>query len=156
MLKNKYTFLLALTSLFSIATFAQTTIATTKPESATNYLLWLMITVAILLVLVVWILAKVLMMVSAKAVELSKLGSKVMMIFVVVMGSLFSKNLMAQTATPNITDTATKASVTSFYGGLSYNTFWTMTSVILLELLVDLCWQRPLLVCGLVILPQLS
>ncbi len=138
MLKNKYTFLLALTSLFSIATFAQTTIATTKPESATNYLLWLMITVAILLVLVVWILAKVLMMVSAKAVELSKLGSKVMMIFVVVMGSLFSKNLMAQTATPNITDTATKASVTSFYGGLSYNTFWTMTSVILLELLVVL------------------
>jgi cytochrome c oxidase cbb3-type subunit 3 len=138
MLKNKYTFLLALTSLFSIATFAQTTIATTKPESATNYLLWLMITVAILLVLVVWILAKVLMMVSAKAVELSKSASKVMMIFVVVMGSLFSKNLMAQTATPNITDTATKASVTSFYGGLSYNTFWTMTSVILLELLVVL------------------
>jgi cytochrome c oxidase cbb3-type subunit 3 len=86
----------------------------------------------------VWILAKVLMMVSAKAVELSKSASKVMMIFVVVLGSLFSKNLMAQTATPNITDTATKASVTSFYGGLSYNTFWTMTSVILLELLVVL------------------
>jgi cytochrome c oxidase cbb3-type subunit 3 len=138
MLKNKNTFLLLLTSLFSVATFAQTTSVTTMPEPATNYLLWLMITVAILLVVVVWILAKVLMMVSAKAVELSKSASKVMMIFVVVMGSLFSKNLMAQTATVNITDTTTKASVTSFYGGLSYNTFWTMTTVILLELLVVL------------------
>ena len=138
MLKNKNTFLLLLTSLISVTTFAQTTSLLTKPETATNYLLWLMITVAILLVLVVWILAKVLMMVSTKAVELSKSGSKVMMIFVVVMGSLFSKNLMAQTATPNITDTATKASVTSFYGGLSFNTFWTMTSVILLELLLSL------------------
>jgi cytochrome c oxidase cbb3-type subunit 3 len=31
---------------------------------------------------------------------------------------------------------STKVVTTDFYGGLSYNTFWTMTSVILLELLV--------------------
>jgi cytochrome c oxidase cbb3-type subunit 3 len=56
------------------------------------------------------------------------------MIFVIAMGSLFSKNLSAQ-ATSAITDT-TKVVATDFYGGLSYNTFWTMTTVLLLELLV--------------------
>jgi cytochrome c oxidase cbb3-type subunit 3 len=95
----------------------------------------LMITVAILLVVVIWVLAQVLMMVSKKAVQVSKQSAtKAMMIFVVVMGSMFSNKLSAQ-ATSVIAD-STKVVTTDFYGGLSYNTFWTMTSVILLELLV--------------------
>ena len=134
MLKNKNNFLLLLASLVSVASIAQTNTIALKPTT-TNYMEVLMITVALLLVVVIWVLANVLMMVSKKAVQISKAaGSKVGMIFVIAMGSLFSKNLSAQ-ATSAITDT-TKAVATDFYGGLSYNTFWTMASVIFLELLV--------------------
>ena len=134
MLKNKNNFLLLLASLVSVASIAQTNTIAAKPAT-TNYMEVLMITVALLLVVVIWVLANVLMMVSKKAVQISKAaGSKVVMIFVIAMGSLFSKNLSAQ-ANSAITDT-TKAVATDFYGGLSYNTFWTMTTVLLLELLV--------------------
>ena len=134
MLKNKNIFLLLLASLVSLASIAQTNTIAAKPTT-TNYMEGLMMAIAVLLVLVVWVLAQVLMMVSKKAVQISKQDvSKVMMIFVVVMGSMFSNNLSAQT-TSAIADSA-KAVTTDFYGGLSYNTFWTMTSVILLELLV--------------------
>ncbi|MCX6289120.1 MAG: c-type cytochrome [Bacteroidetes bacterium] len=134
MLKNKNKFLLLLASLVSIASIAQTNTIASKPTT-TNYMEGLMITVAILLVVVIWVLAQVLMMVSKKAVQVSKQSAtKAMMIFVVVMGSMFSNKLSAQ-ATSVIAD-STKVVTTDFYGGLSYNTFWTMTSVILLELLV--------------------
>ena len=134
MLKNKNNFLLLLASLVSVASIAQTNTIAAKPAT-TNYMEGLMITVALLLVVVIWVLANVLMMVSKKAVQISKAaGSKVVMIFVIAMGSLFSKNLSAQ-ATSAINDT-TKVVATDFYGGLSYNTFWTMTTVLLLELLV--------------------
>ena len=134
MLKNKNKFLLLLASLVSVASIAQKNTIALKPTT-TNYMEGLMITVALLLVVVVWILAQVLMMVSKKAVEISKQGaSKAMMIFIVVMGSLFSKNLSAQTN--SVIADSTKAVTTDFYGGLSYNTFWTMASVIFLELLV--------------------
>ena len=134
MLKNKNKFLLLLASLVSEASIAQTNTIVPKPTT-TNYMEGLMITVAIILVVVVWILAQVLMMVSKKAVEISKQGaSKAVMIFVVVMGSLFSNTLLAQ-ATSVITD-STKVVTADFYGGLSYNTFWTMASVILLELVI--------------------
>ena len=134
MLKNKNNFLLLLASLVSVASIAQTNTIALKPTT-TNYMEGLMITVALLLVVVVWILAQVLMMVSKKAVEISKqVASKAMMIFIVVMGSLFSKNLSAQTN--SVIADSTKAVTTDFYGGLSYNTFWTMASVIFLELLV--------------------
>jgi cytochrome c oxidase cbb3-type subunit 3 len=134
MLKNKNNFLLLLASLVSVASIAQTNTIAAKPAT-TNYMEVLMITVALLLVVVIWVLANVLMMVSKKAVQISKAaGSKVVMIFVIAMGSLFSKNLSAQ-ANSAITDT-TKVVATDFYGGLSYNTFWTMTTVLLLELLV--------------------
>ena len=134
MLKNKNKFLLLLASLVSIASIAQTNTIASKPTT-TNYMEGLMITVAILLVVVIWALAQVLMMVSKKAVQvLKQSATKAMMIFVVVMGSMFSNKLSAQ-ATSVIAD-STKVVTTDFYGGLSYNTFWTMTSVILLELLV--------------------
>ena len=134
MLKSKDKVLLLLASLVSVASIAQTNTIAPKPTT-TNYMEGLMITVAILLVVVVWILAQVLMMVSKKAVEISKQGaSKAVMIFVVVMGSLFSNTLFAQ-ATSVIAD-STKVVTADFYGGLSYNTFWTMASVILLELVI--------------------
>ena len=134
MLKNKNIYLFLLATVLSLSAFAQPTLLPAKPE-VTNYMQLLMVTVACLLVVVIWILTKVLLMVSKQALNLSKAGKKVMMIFVVVMGSMFSKNVFAQSATP-VADTSAKAVSTDFYGGVSYNTFWTMSTVILLELLV--------------------
>ncbi len=133
MLKNKNTFLLLLASVLSVSTYAQPTLLPTKPE-VTNYMQLLMISVSLLLVLVVWVLANVLTMVSKKAVELSKSAPKVLMIFIVAMGSMFTTNLFAQAAA--VADTAISSVTKDYYGGLSYNTFWTMSTVILLELLV--------------------
>ena len=134
MLKNKNTFLLLLATVFTASTYAQPTLLPAKPV-VTNYMEILMIAVALLLVLVVWVLANVLMMVSKKAVEHAKSNPKIMMIFVVVMGSMFAKKGFAQT-TAAISDSTTQAVSTDFYGGVSYNTFWTMATVISLELLV--------------------
>lgn len=134
MLKNKNTFLLLLASVVSVSAFAQPALLPAKPE-ATNYMQILMITIASLLVVVIWILTRVLLMVAQKAVEVSKSASKVMMIFVVAMGSMFSTHLFAQNTTA-IGDTTTRAVSVNFYGGVSYNTFWTMTTIIFLELLV--------------------
>jgi cytochrome c oxidase cbb3-type subunit 3 len=134
MLKNKNTFLLLLATVFTASAYAQPTLLPAKPV-VTNYMEILMITVALLLVVVVWVLANVLMMVSKKAVEHAKSNPKIMMIFVVVMGSMFAQKGFAQT-TAAISDTTTQVVSTDFYGGVSYNTFWTMAIVILLELLV--------------------
>ena len=71
MLKNKNTFLLLLATVFTASTYAQPTLLPAKPV-VTNYMEILMIAVALLLVLVVWVLANVLMMVSKKAVEHAK------------------------------------------------------------------------------------
>ena len=134
MLKNKNTFLLLFATVFTASVYAQPTLLPAKPV-VTNYMEILMIAVALLLVLVVWVLANVLMMVSKKAVEHAKSNPKIMMIFVVVMGSMFAKKGFAQT-TAAISDSTTQAVSTDFYGGVSYNTFWTMATVISLELLV--------------------
>jgi cytochrome c oxidase cbb3-type subunit 3 len=134
MLKNKNTFLLLLATVFTASAYAQPTLLPAKPV-VTNYMEILMIAVAFLLVLVIWILTKVLLMASQQALSLSKAGRKIMMIFVVVMGSMFAKKGFAQT-TAAISDSTTQVVSTDFYGGVSYNTFWTMATVISLELLV--------------------
>jgi cytochrome c oxidase cbb3-type subunit 3 len=134
MLKIKNISLFILATVLSLSAFAQPTLLPAKPE-VTNYMQMLMVTVAILLVVVIWILTRVLLMVSKQALSLSKAGRKVMMIFVVVMGSMFTKKSFAQ-AVDALADGSTIASSVDFYGGVSYNTFWTMSTVILLELLV--------------------
>ena len=134
MLKIKNISLFILATVLSLSAFAQPTLLPAKPE-VTNYMQMLMVTVAILLVVVIWILTRVLLMVSKQALSLSKAGRKVMMIFVVVMGSMFTKKSFAQAADA-LADGSTIASSVDFYGGVSYNTFWTMSTVILLELLV--------------------
>ena len=134
MLKIKNISLFILATVLSLSAFAQPALLPAKPE-VTNYMQMLMVTVAILLVVVIWILTRVLLMVSKQALSLSKAGRKVMMIFVVVMGSMFTKKSFAQVADA-LADGSTIASSVDFYGGVSYNTFWTMSTVILLELLV--------------------
>ena len=134
MFKRKYTYLLILALISAISSYAQNTTASNVPKGdQANYLAYLMVTIAILLVVVIWVLANVLGMISKKAVEVSKLGNKVLMIGFIVMGSLFANGAKAQTA---IADSTAKAVSVDYYGGLSYSTFWTLSTVLALELLV--------------------
>ncbi len=98
-----------------------------------NYVAFLMVSVAALLVLVIWILAKVLVTISKKVLEASKSSGKALMIGWIVLGTMFSKGVSAQAP---ITDTASAVKNVNEYGGLSYNTYWTLFSVLMLELLV--------------------
>lgn len=104
-------------------------------EAPTNYLEFLMLTIAGLLVVVIWVLANVLGMISKKALEVNKSSNKVMMIAFVVLGSLFANNASAQTVMP---DATAKIPSVNYYGGLSSTTFWTLSSVLALELLIVL------------------
>ncbi len=134
MFNKKYTYLLILALISAISSFAQNTTASNVPKGdQANYLVYLMVTIAILLVVVIWVLANVLGMISKKAVEVSKLGNKVLMIGFIVMGSLLANGAKAQTA---IADSTAKAVSVDYYGGLSYSTFWTLSTVLALELLV--------------------
>jgi cytochrome c oxidase cbb3-type subunit 3 len=115
------------------ASMAQTALPAQAAEAPTNYLTFLMVIIAGLLALVIFVLSNVLSMIAKKAVEVAKAGKKVMMIGFVVMGSLFANGASAQAA---ISDTTAKAPDVNHYGGLSSNTFWTLSSVLALELLV--------------------
>jgi cytochrome c oxidase cbb3-type subunit 3 len=134
MFRYKNTYLLIVALFIAMSSFAQNSTNTIAGKAdQSNYLEYLMITVAGLLVVVIWVLANVLGMVSKKAVEVSKLGNKVLMIGFIVLGSLFSNGAKAQAV---ITDTTAKSSTVDYYGGLSYTTFWTLSTVLALELLI--------------------
>ncbi len=100
-----------------------------------NYLEILMIIVALLLVVVIWSLSSVLGMIAKKVVEQAKQSKKVLMIIVIASSSLFTKTVLAQEA--EVVDT-TAASPMINYGGMSSTSFWTMGTVIALELLIVL------------------
>lgn len=100
-----------------------------------NYLEILMIIVALLLVVVIWSLSSVLAMIAKKVVEQSKQAKKVLMILVIASSSLFSNYALGQD--PTASDSTAAAPVIN-YGGMSSTSFWTMGTVIALELLVVL------------------
>lgn len=137
MFKNKNLLLIAfaLLTVFSCFSQAAATSATSvgSSKSPTNFLEVLMVVIAALLVLVIWVLSNVLYMIAKKAVEVSKTSKKAMMIGFIVMGSLFTNAASAQTA---IVDSTAKAPEVNYYGGLSSTTFWTLSMVLGLELLV--------------------
>ena len=106
MLKNKNTFLLLLATVFTASANAQPTLLPAKPV-VTNYMEILMISVALLLVVVVWVLANVLMMVSKKAVEHAKSNPKIMMILILAFllsGSFAQAKQVAIREVPSMTD----------------------------------------------------
>jgi cytochrome c oxidase cbb3-type subunit 3 len=137
MFKNKNIIFASTSLLIGVAGFSQsatTSFATASPaESPTNYLEVLMLIIAGLLVLVIWVLSNVLFMISKKAVEVSKSEKKILMIGWIIMGSLFTNLASAQTT---ITDTIPKVPAVNYYGGLSETTFWTVSTVLGLELLI--------------------
>jgi cytochrome c oxidase cbb3-type subunit 3 len=134
MFKYKNTYLTIMALLAPFASMAQgVTAAAATTKAPTNYLELLMLVIAGLLVVVLFVLSNVLIMIAKKAVEVGKSGKKVMMIGFVLMGSLFANAAKAQTM---VTDTTAKAPVANNYGGLSYNTFLTLSTVLVLELLL--------------------
>ena len=132
MLKNKNTILLLMAGCCSITSYAQT--AVPVKMAPTNYLELLMLVIAALLVLVILVLSNVLIMISKKVVEVSKGYKKIMMIFIIAFGSMFSNHLIAQNAV--IADTTSAIGIPSYYGGLSSTSFWTLSTVLALELLI--------------------
>lgn len=99
-----------------------------------NYLEILMIIVALLLVIVIWSLSSVLAMMAKKVVEQAKNAKKILMIIVIASSSLFANNVEAQDA---VADSTSAAPIIN-YGGMSSTGFWTLGTVIALELLVVL------------------
>lgn len=138
MLKYKNIILVSFILLISLTGMAQdvksaVTNSNAIAEAPTNYLEILMIVIAALLVVVIWVLSNVLSMISKKVVEVAKASSKVMMIGWVVLGTIFANAASAQTT---LADTTAKAPDVNYYGGLSSTTFWTLSTVLSLELLV--------------------
>jgi cytochrome c oxidase cbb3-type subunit 3 len=134
MLKYKNISLVIIAMLTAMAGMAQTASSPAAPaEAPTNYLEFLMVTIAGLLVVVIFVLSNVLSMIAKKAVEVAKSSKKLMMIGFIVMGSLFANQASAQNV---IADTTAKVPEVNYYGGLSSTTFWTLSSVLALELLV--------------------
>ncbi|TRZ75997.1 MAG: cytochrome C oxidase subunit III [Chitinophagaceae bacterium] len=132
MSNHKKNILLLLAASSPFASWAQATLIP-QPPKPTNYLESLMLIVAVLLVLVILVLSSVLTMISKKVVEIAKKLTKAMFFIFVIAGSLFSTSLHAQTAM--ITDSVAKAPA-DFYGGMSYNSFWTLSTVMMLEMFV--------------------
>ncbi len=136
MFKNKSIYLMIIAFLNVVSSFGQSTNTTSASSSGTtNYLEILMMVIAGLLVMVIWILSNVLIMISKKAVEVSKANNKALMIGFIVMGTMFANAASAQTV---IADTTLKVAPVNYYGGLSATTFWTLSSVVGLELFVVL------------------
>ena len=100
-----------------------------------NYLEILMIIVALLLAVVIWALSAVLAMMAKKVVEHSKQVKKALIIILITSSSLFTNNLFAQNL--NVTDTTSTITKIN-YGGMTTNSFWTLSTVIGLEMLVVL------------------
>lgn len=136
MFKYKNSIFVIVALFFAFTGFAQNaTPAVISAEAPTNYLEVLMIVIAGLLVIVIWVLSSVLSMIAKKAVEVTKSSSKLMMVGWIVLGSLFANAASAQTT---ISDSTAKATKFNYYGGLSSTTFWTLSTVLGLELLVVL------------------
>ena len=97
-----------------------------------NYLEILMITVALILVVVIWSLSSVLSMIAKKVVEAAKTNKKFLVLGFVSLTSMMFSQAFGQDAA--LTDTTAVKPLIN-YGGMSYTGFWTMSTVIGLELL---------------------
>lgn len=113
----------------SIAQDAQKAASTT-----TNYIEYLVLTVALLLVAAIWLLSSVLMMLSKKVVEMAKQNKTLAVILTIIAGG-FAHPAMAQDAATTAADATTQTS-SAYYGGLSSLSFWTLSTVLVLELVV--------------------
>lgn len=101
-----------------------------------NYLEILMVVVALVLVVVIWLLSNVLKMMAKKVVEAAKSNKTLITLFVFITSNLFASNAQAQEAVANATDTTAKAANPFAYGGMPETTFWSLSTVLIIELFV--------------------
>lgn len=135
MLNKKYTFMLAVAGLSVLPAIAQDAQKATATTSTTNYIEYLVLIVALLLVAAIWLLSSVLMMLSKKVVELSK-QNKTLVLLLTLLGLGMVSPAIAQDAAASTDAASELASSSAYYGGLSSLSFWTLSTVLVLELVV--------------------
>jgi cytochrome c oxidase cbb3-type subunit III len=121
--------------LASYPSLAQNAQATTSSTSTANYVEYLVLFVALLLVAAIWVLASVLMLLSKKVVEIAKQNKTGTMLFLMLAAGI-ANPAFAQEASTATTNSIEASSIIINYGGLSAISFWTITIVLSIELLI--------------------
>lgn len=116
--------------LISFTMLAQDAAAAKPVTLGTNLLALLLVITLVLLAFVIWALGQVLIALSRQLLEKDKPLIKVAAIAVVLILSMLSQTVLAQTTAA--ADEA--ATVVSNYGGLSANTFYFLAAVVLTEI----------------------
>lgn len=116
--------------LISFTMLAQDAAAAKPVTLGTNLLALLLVITLVLLAFVIWALGQVLIALSRQLLEKDKPLIKVAAIAVVLILSMLSQTVLAQTTAA--ADEA--ATVVSNYGGLSANTFYFLSAVVLTEI----------------------
>lgn len=135
MLNKKYLITITLLGLNVLTAFAQDVQKATESASKANYIEYLVLVVALLLVAAIWLLSTVLMMLSKKVVEFTKQNKTFLLLFILIGTSVFNP-LLAQDASSNTDATTEVVNSTANYGSLSSVSFWTLSTVLALELLI--------------------
>lgn len=104
-------------------------------SSPTNYIQYLVLAVALILVAAIWLLSSVLMMLSKKVVEMAK-QNKTLTIILMLFSVSFVSPAIAQDAAVVSEVTSEVASSPAYYGGLSSLSFWALSTVLMLELVI--------------------
>lgn len=135
MFKMKYAMMTLIAFITAQSATAQTA-QSGMPSKSNNYIEYLILGVAVLLIFVIWLLSSVLILLSKKVLELSK-QNKVVTILLTIIAAGFSQPAIAQNNATIATDSTTQAiGSTVYYGGLSSVSFWTLSTVMALELFV--------------------
>lgn len=100
-----------------------------------NYIEYLVLAVALLLVAAIWLLSSVLMMLSKKVVEMSKQNKTTTLLLIAILSGIINP-LIAQEANTAAEGATEVVATTAYYGSLSALSFWTLTTVLGLELLI--------------------
>ena len=116
--------------LISFTMVAQDAAAAKPVTLGTNLLALLLVITIVLLAFVIWALGQVLIALSRQLLEKDKPVIKVAAIAVVLLLSMLSQTVLAQT-TAAVDEAAT---VVSNYGGLSANTFYFLAAVVFTEI----------------------
>ena len=136
MFKMKYAMMALLAFITAQSSIAQVAQNGMSGNRNINYIEYLILAVAVLLVFVIWLLSSVLILLSKKVMELAK-QNKAVTILLIIIAVGFTHPAIAQNNATTANDSTTQViNSTVSYGGLSYVSFWTLSTVMALELFV--------------------
>ena len=136
MFKMKYAMMALLAFITAQSSIAQVAQNGMSGNRNINYIEYLILAVAVLLVFVIWLLSSVLILLSKKVMELAK-QKKAVTILLIIIAVGFTHPAIAQNNATTANDSTTQViNSTVSYGGLSYVSFWTLSTVMALELFV--------------------